>query len=213
MPPILPPLYAVADEVTAARSGWSVADLARALLDGGARLVQVRAGPAGSGQLLAWCDEIVAAARPRGAAVIVNDRADIASLAGAAGVHLGQTDLAPAAARRLLPAGAMVGLSTHSRAEVDAAARDALAYVAVGPVYATSTKITGRAPVGLELVRYAARAQPLPVVAIGGITLERAPAVLEAGAAAVAVVSDLLRGGDPARRTADYCALLARPPK
>ena len=209
----LPPLYGIVDQRTAERSGWTVVALAKALLAGGARLLQLRAGAAGSGQLLAWCDEVVAAARSCGATVIVNDRADIALLARAGGVHVGQTDLSVAAVRRLLPAGAAVGVSTHSRAEVDHTVQQAASYVAVGPVYRTATKQTGHEPVGLELVRYAVRSQRRPVVAIGGITLERAPEVLAAGAAAVAVVSDLVRGGDPARRAADYCALPACAPK
>lgn len=209
----LPPLYGIVDQRTAERGGWTVVALAKALLAGGARLLQLRAGAAGSGQLLAWCDEVVAAAQSCGATVIVNDRADIALLSRAGGVHVGQTDLSVAGVRRLLPAGAVVGVSTHSRAEVDGTAREAASYVAVGPVYRTATKEAGREPVGLELVRYAARSQRRPVVAIGGITLERAPEVLAAGAAAVAVVADLIRGGDPARRAADYCALLARAPK
>lgn len=205
----LPPLYAIVDQHAAEQCGWTAAALASAYLAGGARLIQLRAPAAGSGRLLGWCDELVAAARPRGARVIVNDRADIALLAGAGGVHVGQDDLQPATARRLLPADAAVGLSTHSPAEVDRSVHEPLSYVAVGPVYRTATKRAGRDPVGLDLVRYAARAQPRPVVAIGGITLERAPRVLDAGAAAVAVVSDLLRGGDPRRRVADYGARLA----
>ena len=205
----LPPLYAIVDQRTTERCGWTVAALARAFLAGGARLIQLRATSAGSGQLLAWCDDLVSAARPGGARVIVNDRADIALLAGASGVHVGQTDLGPAHARRLLPAGAAVGISTHSPAEVDRSVHEPVSYVAVGPVYRTATKRTGREPVGLDLVRYAARAQAKPVVAIGGITLERAPEVLAAGASAVAVVSDLLRGGDPVRRVGDYAELLA----
>ena len=209
----LPPLYGIVDQHTAERGGWTVVALAQALLAGGARLLQLRAGEAGSGQLLAWCDEVVAAARSCGATVIVNDRADIALLSGAGGVHVGQTDMSVAGVRRLLPAAAAVGVSTHSRAEVDRTAREAASYVAVGPVYPTATKQTGRAAVGLELVRHAARSQSKPVVAIGGITLERAPDVIAAGAAAVAVVSDLMRGGDPARRAADYCSLLACEPK
>ena len=209
----LPPLYGIVDQRTAERNGWTVVALARALLAGGARLLQLRAGAAGSGQLLAWCDEVVAAARSCGATVIVNDRADIALFSRAGGVHVGQADLPVAGVRRLLPAGAAVGVSTHSRAEVDASVREAASYVAVGPVYRTATKQAAREPVGLELVRYAARSQSRPVVAIGGVTLERAPEVLAAGAAAVAVVSDLLRGGDPARRAADYCALPACAPK
>ena len=209
----VPPLYAVVDQRTAERNRWTVPALARAYFEGGARLLQVRAAAPGSGRLLAWCDDVVAAGRACGATVIVNDRADVALLAGAGGVHVGQTDMPVADVRRLLPAGAAIGLSTHSRAEVDGAVREAASYVAVGPVYRTSTKQSGREPVGLELVSYAARTQSRPVVAIGGITLERAPEVLAAGAAAVAVVSDLLRGGDPAGRVADYCALLAGAPK
>ena len=209
----LPPLYGVVDQRSAERGGWTLPALARELLAGGVRLLQVRAGAAGSGQLLDWCDEVVAAARSRGATVIVNDRADIALLTRADGVHVGQADMRAADVRKLLPAGAAVGVSTHTRAEVDRTAGEPASYVAVGPVYRTETKRTGHDPVGLALVRYAARSQPRPVVAIGGITLERAPEVLAAGAASVAVVSDLLRGGDPARRAADYCALLARPPK
>ncbi len=209
----LPALYAVVDQHTAVRCGWTVPALARALLAGGARLIQLRATASDSGQLLAWCDELVAAARPLGARVIVNDRSDIALLAGAGGVHVGQTDLEPAAIRRQLPSGAVVGISTHSPSEVDRSAREPVAYVAVGPVYPTATKPTNHAPVGLDLVRYAARAQPRPVVAIGGITLERAPEVLAAGASSVAVVSDLLHGGDPGRRAAAYAELPAAEPK
>ena len=209
----VPPLYGIVDQGTAERGGWTVVALARALLAGGVRLLQLRAATAGSGQLLAWCDEVVAAARECDATVIVNDRADIALLSQAGGVHVGQTDIPVAGVRRLLPTDAAVGVSTHSRAEVDGTLREAASYVAVGPVYRTATKPTGRKPVGLELVRYAARSQSRPVVAIGGITLERAPEVLAAGAAAVAVVSDLLRGGDPAGRAADYCALAACAPK
>ena len=209
----LPPLYGIVDQRTAERSGWTVVALARALLAGGARLLQLRAATAGGGQLLAWCDEVVAAARSCGAAVIVNDRADIALLSGAGGVHVGQTDLPVGGVRRLLPPGAAVGVSTHSRAEVDRTVREAVSYVAVGPIYQSATKQTAREPVGLDLVRHAARSQRRPIVAIGGITLERAPEVIAAGAAAVAVVSDLMRGGDPARRAADYCALLACAPK
>lgn len=209
----LPPLYAIVDQPTAERGGWTVGELARAFLAGGARLLQLRAAAAASGRQLAWCDELVHAARVCGATVIVNDRADIALLSGAAGVHVGQTDVPAAAVRRLLPPGAMVGVSTHSRAEVDRTAGEPASYVAVGPVYSTMTKQAAREPVGLDLVRYAATAQQRPVVAIGGITLDRAPEVLAAGASSVAVVADLVRCGDPERRVADYCALAARVPK
>ncbi len=210
---ILPRLCAIVDQRTAERHGWQPPALARACLEGGARWLQLRVADAGSGRMLAWCDEIVAAARRCGARVVVNDRADIALLADADGVHVGQTDLHPEAVRRVLPRAAIVGVSTHAVGEVDRLPRDGVTYVAVGPVYRTSTKQTGYARVGLELVRQAARVQRRPVVAIGGITLERAGAVTAAGASAVAVISDLLRGGDPARRVAAYVALLAAPPK
>lgn len=203
-----PRLYAIVDERTAARYGWGVCDLARAYLAGGARLLQLRAPDATSGDFLASCDQIVAAASDAGARVIVNDRADISLLAKAAGVHLGQGDLSPEAVRKHLPTGALIGLSTHTRRQVVDSTEAPIDYVAVGPVYPTSTKKTGYPPVGLDLVSYAAKLQPLrPIVAIGGITAERAAAVIQAGAAAVAMVSDLI-SGDPTGSVADYLRVL-----
>jgi thiamine-phosphate pyrophosphorylase len=151
----------------------------------------------------------VRAARPYGADVIVNDRADLALLARAAGAHVGQDDLPPAAARRLLGPDATVGYSTHTVAQIDAAAGEPVSYVAVGPVFGTHSKDTGYEPVGLALVAEAARRlRGRPVVAIGGITLERAPEVLAAGASSVAVIADLLTGGDPRARVAAYVRAL-----
>ena len=206
----LPPLYAVVDQVTAKCHGWAVPDLARAYLSGGALLIQVRVTQSGSAQFLSWCDEIVAVARPYGARVIVNDRADIAVLSGAAGVHVGQSDLRVAAVRQLMPSPAIIGLSTHTVAELEQSAHEAVSYIAVGPAYDTDTKDTGHAAVGLDLVSRASLLQPpRPVVAIGGITLSRAPEVIGAGATSVAVLSDLLTGGDPERRVRDYVEALA----
>ena len=205
----LPRLYAVVDQQTADQHRWRVPDLARRYLAGGARVLQVRAATAGSGQFLAWCDEVVETAGSYGAQVIVNNRADIAVLAAASGVHVGQEDLPVASVRQLLPEPALVGLSTHTAMQVDRSSDTAASYVAVGPVYQTSTKDTGYHAVGLDLVRYAAQHRPdRPIVAIGGITFERAPGVIEAGASAVAVVSDLLVGDDPERRVRDYVSML-----
>jgi thiamine-phosphate pyrophosphorylase len=190
------PLYGIVDQRTAEQHGWSVPGLARALLAGGVRLLQLRASAAGSGELLRWCDDVVAAAQSCGATVIVNDRVDVALLAGAGGVHVGQEDMPVAHVRRLLPADSGIGISTHSPEEVDRTAREAVSYMAVGPVFRTSTKQTGRQPVGLDLVRYAARSQERPVVAIGGITLERAPEVLAAGAAGQPKRHQRDNGGD-----------------
>jgi thiamine-phosphate pyrophosphorylase len=151
----------------------------------------------------------VRAAEPYHASVIVNDRVDLAKMSRAAGVHVGQDDLAPAAARELLGADAIVGYSTHTTAQIEAALTQPISYVAVGPVFGTATKDTGYRAVGLELVRSAAAlARGLPVVAIGGITLETAPAVLDAGASCVAVIGDLLAGGDPRGRVAAYARTL-----
>ena len=206
----LPPLYAIVDCDIAHGLGWSVPRLAAAYLAGGATLLQIRAVRAGSGELLGWCDEVVAAAREHDARVIVNDRVDIAKLSGATGVHLGQDDLTVDTARRLLGPAALVGLSTHNVRQLERASTHPVSYVAVGPVYDTHTKDTGYEAVGLGLVRVAARREPTrPVVAIGGVTLETAPALFEAGATAVAVISDLLSGGDPQRRVREYLEVLS----
>lgn len=210
---VLGPLHAIVDVDVAARAGWAPLDLARAYLEGGARVLQLRAKHLASGPFLTLCDDVIQAAGPYQASIIVNDRVDLAALAKAAGVHVGQEDLAPAEARRLLGPGAVVGFSTHTVAQIEAAVREPISYLAVGPVFGTSTKDTGYSAVGLELVSAAARlAGDIPVVAIGGITLETAPAVWRAGATAVAVISDLLSSGNPAARADSYNRAYGRQP-
>jgi thiamine-phosphate pyrophosphorylase len=154
-------------------------------------------------------DEVVARAHAAGAHVIVNDRPDIARLSGADGVHVGQEDLSVADARLLVGEDAIVGLSTHDEAQIEAAVRTTATYIAVGPIYVTSTKETGYSARGLDLVRRAV-ASGRPVVAIGGITLERVPAVLAAGASSVAIISDLLTG-DPELRVRLFLSALDAP--
>ena len=179
--------------------------MARAFLDGGAGVVQVRAKHLPSGPFLRLVDEVLAVSAPYAATILVNDRVDVALISGASGAHVGQDDLGPREARRLLGATAIVGYSTHSRAQVELASSEPVSYMAIGPVFGTRTKDTGYAPVGLGMVAEAVRASKgLPIVAIGGITLETAPAVVAAGASAVAVIGDLLAGGDPASRVAAY---------
>jgi thiamine-phosphate pyrophosphorylase len=205
VPFAIPPLHAILDVEVASRAGWAPADLARAFLDGGAKMLQVRAKHLPSGPLLALSEAIVALAAPYAASVIVNDRADVARLAGAAGAHVGQDDLAPRGARVILGPDAILGFSTHSLDQVRAALEEPVTYIAVGPVFGTATKDTGYTAIGLEFVAAAARlASPRPVVAIGGITLATAPQVWAAGAAAVAVIGDLVAGGDPGARVASY---------
>jgi thiamine-phosphate pyrophosphorylase len=202
-------LYPIIDPVVCASRGLDPLAVARACLRGGARLLQLRCKSESSRRFLALADALVAAARPSGARIIVNDRADIARMSGAAGVHVGQDDLSVADVRGILGPDAIVGLSTHDPAQVDAALATTATYIAVGPVYVTGTKDTGYEPRGLDLVRYAA-GRGRPVAAIGGITLARAPAVLAAGASTLAVITDLV-AGEPEARTRAYLALAAAP--
>jgi thiamine-phosphate pyrophosphorylase len=165
----------------------------------------------GSGALLDLSEAAVTEARRDNAQVIVNDRADLAVLSGAAGVHVGQEDLAPADVRRVAGPEAIVGLSTHTRDQIVAAVAEPISYLAIGPVFTTATKATGYEAVGYAAVEEAvkqARQHGLPVVAIGGITLATAPRVIEAGASAVAIIGDLLTA-DPEERVREYLAALA----
>lgn len=185
-----------------ARLGQAPCDVVRAFLSAGVRLIQLRAKTWDSGAFLDLAATAVADAQPAGADIVVNDRADIAVLSRAPGLHIGQDDLSPADARRIVGPDAWLGLSTHTVAQWTAALATPISYVAIGPVFDTGTKATGFEAVGLHTVRLvaaAAAARARPVVAIGGITLERAPAVIEAGAAAVAVISGLLVGAPEAR--------------
>jgi thiamine-phosphate pyrophosphorylase len=208
----LPSLYAIVDADIAARAGMSVPALARAYLSGGARFLQLRAKNATGREFLAWADEMAADARRHDALLVVNDRADIAALAGVPNVHVGQDDLPVEAVRRVIGANAFVGLSTHTPDQIDESLKQPIAYLAVGPIFGTRTKDTGYEAVGLDLVRLAAaraaRAGGIPVVAIGGITLASAPSVLAAGAASVAVITDLVSTGDPTARAAEFVASL-----
>ena len=187
-------------------------DLAAACLDGGATFLQLRAKHAASGWLLETAVAIAAIGAHTAAELVVNDRADVARLAGAAGVHVGQDDLSPRDARRLVGPQRIVGFSTHTIAQLDAAVREPVDYVAIGPVFGTASKATGYDAVGIAMVEEAAaraHAHGLQVVAIGGITLERAADVIHAGADSVAVISDLLSTGDPRARVREYLARLA----
>jgi thiamine-phosphate pyrophosphorylase len=204
-PPTLQRLCAILDVDVAAAHGHTPADLLQHFLDGGARFIQLRAKQLASQPFLELCDVAVKKAMPYHATVVVNDRVDLARMAGAAGAHVGQDDLPAAAARRLLGETAVLGLSTHTDAQVSAALAEPISYVAVGPVFGTRTKDTGYEAVGLELVRQTVRrAGPIPVVAIGGIALDTAASVIDAGAASVAVITDLVAGGDPRQRVAAY---------
>jgi thiamine-phosphate pyrophosphorylase len=206
------PLHAILDLQAAERAGWAPLDLGRAFLEGGARLIQIRAKHLASGPLLEIADRLVALAGPYDAAIIVNDRADVARMTRTAGVHVGQDDISPSDARAIVGRDAVVGYSTHTVEQVEAAVGEPVTYIAVGPVFGTRTKNTGYEAVGLDLVSAAAaRAGQTPIVGIGGISLDNAKSVLDAGASAVAVISDLVSTGDPRRRVAAYLERLVSP--
>jgi thiamine-phosphate pyrophosphorylase len=210
-----PFLYPIIDIGVCAARRVDPVELADSCMAGGARVLQLRMKEGSSAAFLSLADAIVRQARGCGARVIINDRADIAMLSGADGVHVGQEDLTVADVRRVMKGEAIVGVSTHDRPQVDEALRTTATYVAVGPIFGTSTKDTGYTARGLDLVRYAA-GRGKPVVAIGGITLENARRVVEAGASGLAVITDLL-DGDPSARARAFLAGLAaegsrRPP-
>ena len=202
----LPRLYAIIDPLDTGRSPTA---LAGALLAGGARCLQLRWKPAAARDVLETARAIRPLARAAGAIFLVNDRPDIAVLAEADGVHLGQDDLPLAAARRVLGPGRIIGVSTHDPEQARAAAAAGADYVAVGPVYATTSKVGALAPRGLDLVRAARAVVPCPLVAIGGIDATTAADVVAAGADAVAMIAALVRTPDPA---AAVRAVLARLP-
>jgi len=182
---------------------------ARAAIAGGAAVVQLRMKGLPAGEILEAARRIVAEARGR-ALVIVNDRADLALLAEADGVHLGDDDLPPAEARRLLGPSRLVGRTTRSLDEARAALLAGADHVGFGPVFATRTKELDLAPRGLDSLREVAAALPAPVVAIGGIDEGSIGAVAAAGAAAAAVVSDLFAHGDVRARAERLASAFAR---
>jgi thiamine-phosphate pyrophosphorylase len=138
---------------------------------------------------------------------IVNDRPDVAFLSGASGVHVGQEDLKIEQARAVAGSGKWVGVSTHNLAQFRAAATTSADYIAAGPIFATTTKTNPDPVVGTEFIRQVRTLTDKAIVAIGGITLERAAGVIEAGANAVAVGSDILCAADPGKRARQFIAM------
>lgn len=192
-------------------AGRTPLNVVQAFLSAGVRLIQLRAKTWESGAFLELAHAVVADAMVAGAIVVVNDRADVAAIAGAHGLHVGQDDLSPADARTVVGPASWLGLSTHSEPQWTAGLDAPISYLAIGPVFGTATKATGYEAVGLEtvsLVAAVAGKRELPVVAIGGITLESAPAVIAAGASFVAVISDLLAGA-PERRARAFLQALS----
>jgi thiamine-phosphate pyrophosphorylase len=206
MPPPFPPLYAILD-VAAVNSEARIPEV---LAESGVRLIQVRDKQASARAVFEASQGLVARLSRKDVLVIVNDRADIAAMVGAGGVHVGQDDLPAEAARACCGGELWVGVSTHSLEQFRAAAATSADYIAVGPIFPTATKENPDPVVGLELIREARRLTRKPLVAIGGITVQSAESVYRAGADSIAVVSDLLSAPNPALRAGEYIAIAKR---
>ena len=164
--------------------------------DDRALVVQWRFKGLTDAEALAGARELRAATREAGILLFINDRPDIARMAEADGVHVGQEDLDPAEVRLLLPT-ALIGVSTHNPREFEAALESPADCIAVGPVFGTASKANPDPVVGVEFVSWAASRTTRPIVGIGGITLQNASAVVRAGARGLAVISGLMKAADP----------------
>ncbi len=185
------------------------AGLARAALEGGAGMIQLRAKGITDRALLQRADQIAALCRDAGAVFVVNDRPDVASLAGADGVHLGQEDLPCGRVREFFGSGLLVGASAHSREEIERAVSAGADYLGVGTIFATGTKpdLTGQ---GLAILRVARERSSLPFFAIGGITLDNVDEVMDAGAHGVAIAGAIAGAPDPRAATEAFARRLSR---
>jgi thiamine-phosphate pyrophosphorylase len=191
-------LYVIITESQCSQEWFATAE---AVLDGGADCLQLREKDLPDGELLSRAKRLAGLCRERGKLLIVNDRADIAVAAAAHGLHLGQGDLPVSAARRILPPWAIVGKSTHSVEQVEAAAGEVPDYIAVGPMFPTRTKPAGHIP-GPPLVGAAVRRTSLPLVAIGGIDEGNAGAILRVAAVCLCVCNAVIGSRDPKQTTA-----------
>jgi thiamine-phosphate pyrophosphorylase len=188
-------LYPLTDRAV---SGLSHAEQIVQLSEAGAKVVQLREKLLSSLEFYNEASRALRVARERRVTIIINDRVDIALALGVDGVHLGQDDLPAAAARRLLGPKSIIGISTHNLAQARLAADMPIDYIAIGPIFATATKHSTNPPVGLQrLLRVREALGKLPLVAIGGITVKNGESVLEAGADAIAIISDLWSSPGP----------------
>jgi thiamine-phosphate pyrophosphorylase len=204
-------LYAIADDAPARRHApLAVVDAA---LEGGAAVIQLRFKHTPDRQALALAREAARRTRAAGALLIVNDRFDLADLAGADGVHLGQDDVAPEEVPEAVRARLLVGLSTHTLEQVDASRTRPVDYLGFGPIFATATKRAEYTPRGIALLRDALRLAAHPVVAIGGIDAKTIAEVGAAGAAAAAVISALGDAEQPAAAARELSRAFARAPR
>ncbi len=203
-----PRLYPIVDTAALEARRIGVAEFAREMAQAGVGVLQYRDKVGSPNEVLRAAKEIAAEFAGTDCLLILNDRADLALLAGW-GVHVGHEDLAPGDARKVLGTGQVIGVSTHNEAQVREADAGAVDYVAIGPVFATTSKADTEPVVGLEGVRRARALTRKPLVAIGGITRENARSVIDAGADSVAVIGALLATGErPGRVAKDFLEIL-----
>jgi thiamine-phosphate pyrophosphorylase len=198
---VLPRLYVILD---AGMLTEPAGETAQKLMDAGVKLLQYRAKNAAARELWAESRAIAEAVRRAKCTFLVNDRPDVAYLAGADGVHVGQDDLDVEQARKVIGPDRWVGVSTHNLEQFRKAAASSADYIAVGPIFQTSSKANPDPVVGTELLRRVRVLTEKPIVAIGGITLGRVAQVLAAGADSVAVISDILKAKDPAGMAREF---------
>ena len=204
---VLPRLYVILDS---ALLKAPPVECAQTLIEAGVRLMQYRDKTGSARQSLEVSTDLVQLLHPLGASLVVNDRADVAALAGAKGVHIGQEDLDVEQARRVVGISSWVGVSTHNLEQFRRAAATSADYIAVGPVFPTSSKANPDPVIGPQFIREVRPLTDKPIVAIGGITLERAASVIGAGADSVAVISDILAAPKPGERVRRYLEVLDR---
>jgi thiamine-phosphate pyrophosphorylase len=204
---VLPRLYVILD---AALLKIPAKDCAKNLVDAGVRLIQYRNKRAAGRELFETSRELAEYLNPLDVQFIVNDRADVAALVDARGVHVGQEDLGVEQARKVMSDGKWVGVSTHNAGQFRSALETSANYIAVGPIFATGSKENADPVVGVGFVRETRAMTDRPMVAIGGITLERAAEVVDAGADSVAIISDILRTENVCKRAREYVDLLER---
>ncbi|MFB3817334.1 MAG: thiamine phosphate synthase [Candidatus Methylomirabilales bacterium] len=197
-------VYLVTDRHQA--GGRELVEVVEQALLGGVRAVQLREKDLPTDQLYRLAERLLARTRARGAALLVNDRVDVAMAVGADGVHLGRGSLPPEEARRLLGPGALVGVSCHSVAEVREAAQGGADFVVLGPIYATPSKARYGPPLSPAVLRAAREALSIPILAIGGITAARIPEAIQAGADGVALISAVMGAPDPAAAAGELMA-------
>ncbi len=203
---MLPKFYPILDPEIATRHGIDPVTAAGQILEGGAKILQFRYKGFFSREVFAQLERVAELCREAGVLFVVNDRADLAAISHAA-LHLGQDDLTPTAARKVVGPATLLGFSTHNERQLRAAADEPANYLALGPIFGTSSKVNPDPVVGLAELR---RLRPLtdrPLVAIGGITRENAQSVLAAGADSVAIIGDLFAGGNVRARTQEWVSL------